>query len=195
MTPTPEVQERIRRYLLGQLSDGARAELEQDLLANEELFEELLVTEDEIIDDYLGGKLSDAERASFERHFLGTPERHEKLKFGRALQRYLTVAGQGPATDKFLPVFWNSRSILYRATAAVLVIAIVAGALWFFRHRNSSPETFATLTLTTGAGTRDPSPRARTIILPRNANALKSHLALPNPTAPIVPSRVALEND
>ena len=47
MTPTPEVQERIRRYLLGQLSDGAREEIEQDLLANEELFEELLVAEED----------------------------------------------------------------------------------------------------------------------------------------------------
>src|SRR5687767_9309299 len=90
MTPTPEVQERIRRYLLGQLNDGAREEIEQQLILDEDLLEELLVAEEEVIDEYLTGKLGVEDRDAFERHFLATPERQAKLKFGRAFSRYLS---------------------------------------------------------------------------------------------------------
>ena len=64
MTPTPEAQELIRRYLLGQLGDGVREKLEQDLLTSKDLFEELLVVEDELIDEYLSSRLDEEERAA-----------------------------------------------------------------------------------------------------------------------------------
>ena len=51
MTSTPEIQDQIRRYLLGELDDGTRAEVEKRFLSDCEVFEELLVAEDEIIDD------------------------------------------------------------------------------------------------------------------------------------------------
>lgn len=196
MTPTPDIQERIRRYLLGQLTDGAREEIEQNLLTNAELFDELGVVEDELADEYLAGKLDQDERSRFEQHFLATPERQQKLRFARALHRYVTAAGR-PETSagKFLPLSWRSRTILYRATAAVAVIVIIAGTLWFFRHREASPETFATLTLTIGAATRDQGAQASTVRLPLTADALKIILTLPKPTAPAVSYRVEMEND
>src|SRR5690349_10297548 len=89
MTPTPEVQERLRRYLLGRLDDGAREKVEQGLLANPELFEELQVIEEELIDDYLNGSLSTGDRSQFERHFLSTKDRREQLSFGRTFHKYL----------------------------------------------------------------------------------------------------------
>src|SRR5437762_8760452 len=90
MTPTPEAQELIRRYLLGQLSEGVREKFEQELLTSDDLFQELLVIEDELVDEYLAGKLNVEDGASFEQHFLVTPERHEKLNFGRAFDKYLS---------------------------------------------------------------------------------------------------------
>src|SRR6266404_2721475 len=140
MTPTPEVQERIRRYLLGQLSDGAREEIEQDLLANEELFQELLVSEDEIIDEYLGGKLSADERANFETHFLATPERHEKLKFGRAFDRFLTSQVSEAPARKLTPsrnqwgwaqAFFSSQLRLAALALVVLVLAFTGWRIFF----------------------------------------------------------------
>src|SRR5262245_10784073 len=91
MTPTPEVQERLRRYLLGQLAEDALEAIEKDLLVNDELFEELLVAEDELVDEFLTGELGPDERLAFEKHFLVTPERHDKLKFGRAFKRHLSA--------------------------------------------------------------------------------------------------------
>ena len=133
MTPTPELQERIRRYLLGQLSDGAREELEQDLLANAELFEELLVAEDEIIDEYLGGKLNVDERASFEKHFLSTPERHEKLKFGRAFDRFLGTQISDTPVQLLPPsrTQWAWAQALFSSPLRVAVLALVVLVLAF----------------------------------------------------------------
>src|SRR5690242_2863412 len=98
MTPTPEVQERLRRYLLGQLSDDVREEVEQDFLSREEVFQELLMLEDELIDEYLSGKLKATDRRAFEQHFLATQERNEKLKFGRAFNRYVSSQSSTLAT-------------------------------------------------------------------------------------------------
>ena len=143
MTPTPEVQERIRRYLLGQLSDGAREEIEQDLLTNEELFEELLVAEDELIDEYLGGKLSADERASFEKHFLSTPERHEKLKFGRALDRYLSSRPSEVPVHQLTPsqTQWGWAQAFFSsplrvAVLALVVLGVVVGSWRIFFHQS-----------------------------------------------------------
>ncbi len=143
MTPTPEVQERIRRYLLGQLADGARAEIEQDILASDDLFEELLVVEDEIIDEYLAGKLSAEARASFEGHFLATPERHEKLKFGSAFDRYLStpanlvsVREQEPSRKQWV---WTQafRSSPVRIAACAIVFVVIALGVWrVFFHQS-----------------------------------------------------------
>jgi CHAT domain-containing protein/lipoprotein NlpI len=128
---------------LGQLSDGAREEIEQDLLANAELFEELLVAEDELIDAYLGGKLNVDERVSFEKHFLSTPERHEKLKFGRAFDRYLSSQRSEAPARKLAPsrtqwgwarAFFSSP--LRFAVLAIVVLGIVVGGWRIFFHQS-----------------------------------------------------------
>lgn len=140
MTPTPEVQQRLRRYLLGQLSDDAREEVERDLMSGgDELFQELLIAEDEIIDEYLSGKLDSAERQRFQGHFLATPERHEKLKFGHALSRYLsshaedTPERQPVAFEWTRPLFSSPWRV---AVAAVILVAIGLGVWRVFFHQS-----------------------------------------------------------
>jgi CHAT domain-containing protein/tetratricopeptide (TPR) repeat protein len=142
MTPNPQAQDRIRRYLLGQLTDGAREEIEQDLLTNGELFEELLVVEDELIDEYLGGRLSADEQAGFEKHFLSTSERHEKLRFGKAFDKYLSTQAATASVRELKPRraqwAWTQAffaSPLRIAAYAVLALGLVLG-IWsvFFRQ-------------------------------------------------------------
>jgi len=136
MTPTPEVQARIRRYLLGQLADRAREEIEKDLLANDELFEELLVVEDEIIDQYLSGKLDHEERAVFEQHFMATPERQEKLRFGRAFDRYLSSPAATSAVREIKPTgaqwTWTQAFVSspVRIAAFTIIMVVVALGVW-----------------------------------------------------------------
>ena len=196
MTPTPEVQERIRRYLLGQLTDGAREEFEQELLVDVDLFEELLVAEDELIDGYLVGELPPDERVQFEQHFLAAPERQEKLRFARALNRYVTVASrQETSAHKVSPVSWSSRTVLYRAAAAFAVVILIAGTLWLFRHRSSSPETFATINLTISQSTRGEGAPATEVNVSPGEDALKIVLRLPDQSPTAARYRVELESN
>lgn len=131
MTPTPEVQQRLRRYLLGQLDDEAREEVEKDLFANDETYQELLVVEDEMVDEYLADKLGQDDRSAFENNFLGPPERRQKLRFGRALNRYVSAhpevrsTSERPEQRSAPPQPYRSlfSSRLLMVACAVLVIA------------------------------------------------------------------------
>lgn len=86
---TNAADQRFREYLLGRLAGETREEFEAQLLTDNELYEELVIAEDELVDDYLRDELSPADRENFESHFAAAPEHHEKVRFARALKRYV----------------------------------------------------------------------------------------------------------
>ena len=86
----------LRQYLLGQLSPEGRTPLEERLLTDAAFHDELSIAEDDLIDRYLSGELAAADRDGFETHFLLAPERHKKLRFARALRRYITAETDAP---------------------------------------------------------------------------------------------------
>src|SRR5690349_21603493 len=83
----------MRTYLLGTLDSALKTELEERILYAPEVYEELLMAEEELIDQYVAGGLSKLERQQFETHFLITAERQNKLRFGQLLKRYLSSHG------------------------------------------------------------------------------------------------------
>lgn len=91
-------QEEIRLYLLGLLPADRRQGLEERLLTDSNLYDELLVVEDELIDQRLAGHLDERERAAFESHFMCSTERREQVRFASALRRY--VAGESATADE-----------------------------------------------------------------------------------------------
>jgi len=186
---------RIRLYLLGKLSDSEKEQIEQELLANDDLFEEILIVEEELADEYVAGKLSRDEQADFESHFLATPEHQQNLRFAQALNRYVTaeVIRDLNATP-VPPVYWTTKSWIGRAAAVVAVIAI-AVALWLLIPRSQTPRNFAPLTLTISSSSRDQGAPSTRVSLPRNADALRISLRLPNPSPPAVRYRVELLDD
>lgn len=193
MTPIQELQ--IRRYLLGQLSDGASEEMERDLLANEEIFAELLIIEHELTDEYVNGGLTPDERANFERHFLATPERQEDLRFAQALKRYVKAHKNNKQKARgHVPVFPYSQTFLFRAIAAVAVVATLLGAWWIIR-RPPARQSLATLTLTISASDRSEGIRAKAVQLPRDADGLQILLQLPDQSVAAVRYRVELERE
>src|ERR1700755_1490119 len=64
----------IRQYLMGELSEEGREQVERRLLSEDDYFEELLIAEEELADDFVGERLDDAESAKFSRRFLSVPE-------------------------------------------------------------------------------------------------------------------------
>jgi anti-sigma-K factor RskA len=188
MTPTQEVQQRIRQYLLGQVSGGAREEIERELLADDEVFAELLIIEEELTDDYVNGCLSPIDRANFESHFLATSGRQEDLRFASALNRYVTTRASARA-DLAKP--WILSRQARRLAAAVAVVVIMAGALWFFFVRQQTPPTYLTLTLTISPNTREEGVQS-TKVGPLGKQTLRILLRLPDPSPPSAGYRVQL---
>ena len=102
-------------------------DVEARLFTDREFYDELSIVEDELIDQYLGGAMSDADRESFESHFVSSPERQQKVRFARALKKYVSVSagqdesGSAPATvvnfpsrKPFIPYrrSWANRTVL-----------------------------------------------------------------------------------
>lgn len=146
---SPE-QHQLRNYLLGRLDDHGEDQVEQRLLSDDEFFEELELTESELLDQYVYGRLSEEERVLFEKQLLQTPEQREKLTFAMALKEEATdhlartnrVVGFAPRPKtRFL-----SPTIL-KIAAILSVAAGLSVTGWFFFGRNTSDVTRGMLAL------------------------------------------------
>src|SRR5258705_594209 len=80
---------RIVQYLLGELSAEERRQLDEQLFVNDDYFERLMVTENELIDDYLRGGLSEVERELFERNFLNSAHLRRRINLAKSLLTYI----------------------------------------------------------------------------------------------------------
>jgi hypothetical protein len=195
--------ETIRHYLLGQATQENSSSLEERLLTDSALFQALLIVEDELVDQYLSDKLTPAERQSFETHFLIPPERQRKLRFGRALHKYVNFAAASEALEQdsgenvsdgkpdvaqpppkrgffsFLP--FSNPAVSYSLAAAMLLI--VAGISWvvFNNWRQQAPhqpENVYVVTLTPGL-TRD-SGELKRLSVPADTDTVQLRLELPS---------------
>jgi uncharacterized coiled-coil protein SlyX len=78
----------IRRYLLGDLSEQERADIEERLMSDDNLYQELLFAEDDLIDEYLFDKLPEEDRPKFKQRFLHVPELRQNVAFTAALRKH-----------------------------------------------------------------------------------------------------------
>src|SRR5437763_5242598 len=141
MTPSPEIQGNIKKYLLGQLAGADLAEIERRLLTDDEFYEEVQVMEDELVDEYVNAELSADERRLFEKNFLADPESRNKLRLGRALDRHLLATRFQFASEssKRFAFPWAGKlfSSPLRIAAFALIIAAVAFGAWrIFFHQS-----------------------------------------------------------
>ena len=82
-------EELMHSYLLGELPEEEQEKLEARYFADDELFELLLVVEDELLDRYAHGDLTAPERRRLERHFLQSQARRKRLMFAEALLKHI----------------------------------------------------------------------------------------------------------
>src|SRR6185295_9965044 len=124
-------QERIRRYLLGQLNDEDLQTIEDRLMTENDLFEELEVSKDEIIEEYCAGELTATERDWLEQHFLASPEGKLNRRFALALKQSKRKSPkQGTFFERLqtrLSDLWNSQPWAVAAIASAAVVLVVAG--------------------------------------------------------------------
>jgi hypothetical protein len=87
-------REKWTAYLLGELSAEEESTLELEYLCDDEVFERLVVVEDELAYDYVDGRLSVARRFLFERIIAATERGRRNVEFARYLLSALYLAKQ-----------------------------------------------------------------------------------------------------
>ena len=78
----------LRLYVLGELREPSRLDVEERLVTDPDFFEALGMTEDDLTEEYVEGTLSATDTECFERHYLTTHERRQDLAFFRQLKSY-----------------------------------------------------------------------------------------------------------
>jgi hypothetical protein len=181
------------------------SQVEERLMSDSNLYEELLILEDETIDRYVRGEMSEADRASFESYFLRSAEHQQKVRFAKALTKTVdraaaenrieteTSASTPPVPEpgntnrvsapaksrRFL--FWPFQNpILNYAFAFVLLIAI-GGLAWtaLKSFRPTGPGRVFEATLAPGGVTREGGGEIQTITIPSGTDTLRLQLILP----------------
>ncbi|MBI3650407.1 MAG: hypothetical protein HY231_05100 [Acidobacteria bacterium] len=151
----------LTRYLLGEVSDAERAQVEERFFADDDYYQSLLVAEDELIYNYLCGALSPHQRGLFAAQLAASPKRRDKMKFVKDLMTAaaantaaVTVAARVPAivtprdesaatprSDDERKSFWQSllaflsgrnAALQFGMAAALLLIAL--GGVWMWRQ-------------------------------------------------------------
>ena len=137
----------IRRFLLGEMSETERSAFEEMFVADEDVFEQVRVGEDELVESYIRGTLTSVQKEKFERSFLTTERRRNRVEFTRTMLDKL--AGQTNADVKkteaaanaslwhSIADFFKTPAFAYGAAFALLVL-IFGG--WFVRRNAEQDE-------------------------------------------------------
>ena len=120
--PTIELDKKLTRYLLGDLSEQERIEIEDRYLSNGEFFDELVVAEDELIDDFVRGKLSGKDRELFEQNFLTSTARRERVKSSRALMEFADMHAATPGVS-----WWRRVRSAFKLESPAMSLVLATG--------------------------------------------------------------------
>jgi hypothetical protein len=182
----------LRRYLLGTSDQSEQTLVEERLLRDTKFYQELLISEDEVIDEYLTNELSAVEKDHFEKNFLVTPERLQRVRFARSLSKYIQEAADTqpvasldqeasePSRSRSLFGFLAIQNPLARYAFVAIILLAIGGSVWFALRSTQttipSGQNVMAVTLTPGL-TRG---SGQTLIkLSRDFEILQLRLALP----------------
>jgi hypothetical protein len=141
---------RVRKYLLGRLSEEEAEALEGEYFARGEALEQVWGVENDLVDAYVAGELEPEEKAAFEGHYLASPLHRDRVDSARALRAMLSDApGAMPVAARRAPARTG-----WLALAAGLLIGPAAWWLW-----TSRPQPGATAQGTAPTATVAPGPR------------------------------------
>ena len=135
--------EMLVRYLLGDLSDEERQNIEKRFFKDDSYFEEMLALEDELMYDYKQGNLTRRDEELFETRFLRTHQDKLKADFAHAFLKTINdfapiKEGQKKSDVTALP-FWKpllslfsfqNPALQYGMAAAMLLVLL--GGVWLF---------------------------------------------------------------
>jgi anti-sigma factor RsiW len=169
---TPDDQQRLWRFLLGEASEEERSAIEEQLFLAQGQLAAIEVAEDELIDAYARGELSSEQRQRFEERYLRSDRQRARVAFAGALASAATQAKRVPVS----PRRWLRPSLWQAAAAAVVVAALatLGARLLGARHDLVIDQTLAPMML---RGEIEPA----TMQLPAQMSRLQLHLVIDEP--------------
>jgi hypothetical protein len=149
MQRATEQDERMPRYLLGDLPETEQAVLEQEFFADPEVFEGIWAAENDLVDSYVRGRLSRGERELFERNYLRSPKHRERVliagKLLEAADRSVPESSLAPQPIESVLYRrgWRSRMtealnrprILRTGLATAAMLLLFGGGAWLLFER------------------------------------------------------------
>jgi hypothetical protein len=119
------------RYLLGDLPEEQRMQVEGEFLSDDQRYERLLALENELFYDYAQNKLSTGELEQFEKRFLSSEQNRTRAMIASALMRKMSesapveTADMGIA-DREPSRFWQSLKSYFGAQSAAMRVSMAA---------------------------------------------------------------------
>lgn len=140
----------IRRYLLGELKEDEQEQLEQRVITDPDYKEEVLITEEELLEEFVNGTLAPRELELFTKVYSSSPAHRRKVKIALALNRY--VAKQVPVVQAVAPKSatksktksliesFSAKSRFHQFSLAALILVVAIGGTiltyWLITHES-----------------------------------------------------------
>lgn len=143
MKELEQQKEVIRQFLLGELNEERRQEVEERLLTDSDYRDETLMIESELVEDYLTEKLPPDDRGNFEKHYLSAPRQQRNLKLTKVLLEAAQSAKTQPSPEtnprqSLRDIFWPRRQNLRFAAVSLILLAVVGSVVIYKFWRSSS---------------------------------------------------------
>jgi hypothetical protein len=198
----PEMEESLRRYVLGTLEEDSRLRLEERLIQDPGVFEALGVVEDELTEEYLDDTLTEADKLAYERQRSVSPDRRRAPEFFKALRHRASARAEPRRARASAPARWFKPILLQPAwlgaAAAVLVVSL-AGNAWMALGPDTSEGPVATQrpatavpTFTLASGLLRSGGSLARVVVPTDVDVVRLVLDLPADDYPLY--RAALED-
>ena len=125
-------QERIRRYLLGRLADDERQLIEERVFTDPAFFQNVRMTEEELLEDYVFKTLSPEDSERFAKRLLLTPEQTQRWELVTGLKKYSERIREQTTPTPIVSRWRSIQSGWALPIAATVIVAVVVG-VWIMR--------------------------------------------------------------
>lgn len=131
----------LRQFLLGQLNEEERQQVEKIFITDSQARERILLVEQDLIEDYLDESLTAAERKQFLQQFAATPAQRRKLRITKSIKEravkeraFRDVPETTSVWNRFGELLRPRRLVLVVPIVAAILVAIVTAVIWVNRR-------------------------------------------------------------
>jgi len=193
MTLTNKDQTKVRDYLLGYLSEDEQEKIEERLMTDDEFFDELEISKNELIEEYRAGDLTADEAQRFGSGYLASAEGRSDYTFALALDSIEKPAPVPKSANFFDPLisFFTPPRLKFAGVALSALLVIVIAALIL----RPGPQKSLALTLTSTAARRNASdPKIQIVTISPDVRELRVTLTLPQSASQSTNYRAELDD-